>query len=237
MSLFESQKSKNKRLFATVASRVSGILSSLVTDEDDRKVYALTTSYLAVLAGGEVVAYLVVENCACVKKAWGEGNEEKALALIKLFTLDMLSEWYRWLDEKKQPSEDERRQARVMAASNILRLFGDDSENAVEDFLNMDSQFNYERDNNTRLVTISHLLLAKACEACGQSCINWGKVVFPVREWQALVDAGAIINDPISENYRDLIAFRTVEVTGIETMFNTLKANIRMNELEDKGQS
>jgi len=236
MSLFESRKSKNKRLFATVAARVSGILSSLVTDEDDRKVYALATSYLAVLAGGEVLAYLVVENCACVKRVWGVGSEEKALALIKLFTLDMLSEWYRWLDEKEQHSEDERRQARAMAASNILRLFGDHSENAVEDFLNMNSQFNYERDKNTRLVTWAYLLLAKACEACGQSCINWSRVVFPLKEWQALVDTGAIINDPIAGNHRDLIAFRTVEVTGIETMFNTLKTHVKMDELEDKGQ-
>lgn len=238
MSLFESQKSKNKRLFATVASRVSGILSSLVTGEDDRKVYALATSYLAVLAGGTVAANLVVEWCECVKKAWGKGDEEKALALIKLFTLAMLSRWYIWLDEKQQPSKDERRQARVMAASNILRLFGDDSKNAVEDFLNMDIQYNYEWDSTARMpmLKMNLLLLAKACEACGQPAINWGKVAFPVKEWQDVVDSGAIINHSPFMNLRDIAAVGECRGTGVETMFNTLKANTRMNELEDKGR-
>ena len=236
MPLFESQKSKNKRLFATVAARISGILSSLVTDEDDRKVRALTTSYLAVLAGGTVAANLVVEWCECVKKAWGKGDEEKALALIKLFTLVMLSRWYIWLDEKQQPSEDERRQARVMAASNILRLFGDDSKNAVEDFLNMDSQYNYEWDSSARMkmLKMNWLILAKACEVCGQPAINWSRVVFPVKEWQEVVDSGAIIDHSPFMNLRDMVAVGECQVTGVETMFNTLRANTRMNK-EDKG--
>jgi hypothetical protein len=238
MPLFESQKSRDKRLFATVASRVSSILSSLVTDEDDRKVYALTTSYLAVLAGGTVAAKQVVEHCICVKKAWGKGDEEKALALIKLFTLVMLSRWYVWLDEKQQPSEDERRQARVMAGSNILRLFGDDSENAIEDFLNMDIQYNYEWDSTARvpMLKMNSLILAKACEACGHPAINWSRIAFPVKEWQDVVDSGAIIDHSPFVNLRDIVAVGSCRVAGVETMFNTLKANIRMNELEDKGR-
>jgi hypothetical protein len=173
-----------------------------------------------------------------VREVWGKGNEEKAQALIKLFTLCMLSTWYRWLDEEEQHSEDERRLAREMAASGILRLFGDDSKSAVSDFLNMDTQYNYDWANKTKRTPMfrwSSFVLAKAYEACGQLCVNWGRIAFPVKEWQEVVDVEAIINHRPFIDYRGAVALRICEVSGVETMSKYFKehTNILKEERDE----
>jgi len=224
MPLFESQKSRNKRLFDTVSDRLYYSFSTLITDDYDKQVY------LGLLLGGTVAAKQVVESGVeyggCIKEVWGKGSEEKALALIKLFTLCMLSTWYRWLDEQEQHPEDEQRLAREMAASGILALFGDNTENAVRDFLNMDIQYNYDWANKTKRMPMfkwSSLVLAKACEACGQPAINWSRIAFPVKEWQEVVDAEAIIDHRPFIDYRGTVALRICEVTGVETISKYFK--------------
>lgn len=231
MPLFESRKSKNKQLFKGVFADVLHRFLNQISDEHEKQVY------VGLLQGGAVAAELVVNYCESVKKAWGKGNEEKALALIKLFTLCMLSTWYRWLDEREQHTEDERTLAREMAASGILHLFGDDSKNAVADFLNMDGQYNYECDTSSRMpmLKMNGLILAKACEACGQPAINWSKVTFPVREWQEIVDSGAVINPSLFVNLREVVALGECRVTGVQMMSKYLKEYTSINMQPEQG--
>ena len=82
----------------------------------------------------------------------------------------------------------------------------------VKDFTKIDRQWNWECDSNpipnpdftwdTRqylstegqpFITYS-LLLAKALEACGQRCVDWNTVPFPVRSMQQLFDESTIFD-------------------------------------------
>jgi len=212
MPLSESENSRIHQLFEAAFMQLNERLHELVPDEDDRRFYT------ALLAGGKVAASAVVSRCEGVNKAWGDGNEEKALALIRLFTLSMLSQCYRWLDEVEHHRREELNTARKVAASNILQLFGDDSDNAITDFLNIDIQYNYDLKHKRHLIHIGSILLAKACEACGHKCIDWDRVSFPVKELESLTRAGVIIDpEPIRSAY-DIKALWLSHAAGVQAM-------------------
>jgi hypothetical protein len=222
MPIFESQKSRNKRLFETVSLRLYHRFSDLITDESDKEIY------LALLAGGTIAANGVAEACEYIKRAWGKGDEEKALALIKLFTLYMLSVWCRWVEKGKQYPEHERRQVRKVAASDILQLFGDNSEKSIKDFLDMDTQYNYELDNNMKMIKMSFLVIAKACEACGKNYVNWGRVVFPIKELQDVVDARAISD--LRPFINDVATLLACEAAALEVTTNIIKGTSKSHK-------
>jgi len=207
-----AEKSRKKQLFEAVFRQLSERLQELVLDE------GTCTFYTALLTGGKVSASGVVSNCHGVNEAWGDGDEQKALALTRLFTLSMLSQCYRWLDEVEPHRKEERNKARKVVVFNIQQLFGDDTEETFEEFLNIDTQYNYDLKHKKHLVHTGSILLAKACEACGHKCINWAKVSFPVKELQSLTQAGVIINSEPLRSTSDIKALWLSHAAGVQAM-------------------
>lgn len=214
MPLFESQKSRNARLFSATLSFLLRRLYDLVNDEDSRKIL---TSWLI---GGSAAATAAVEVCEPLKKAWGKGDEEKALALIELFTLCMLSQQLRGTEEMGMVPKDKHRQAFESKALDILCLFGHESESALEGFWKMDIQFSYlveAEDDVGRFINFGVLLLAKACEACGCPLIDWSKVSFPVKSLHDdLFKTGAVIGD--IEPFINPLAIQLAFAAGVKAM-------------------
>lgn len=208
MPLSESKGSGNNILDAVFA-RVGKKINQLTTDENHRRFY------MSLLAGGTATAALVLSVCEGVKKVWGGGDEKKALALTRLFTLLMLSQCYRWLGDKEP---EKLRVTRQTTVSEVLLFFGDNSEDAVKDFFNMDSQFKYDLENKPHMVHLSSLLLARACQACGHKCIEWSKVSFPVKSLETLARSRAIIDALSMGNPDDISALWHSHTTGTQAM-------------------
>jgi hypothetical protein len=204
----ESKGSKN-RFFAAVYTRVSERINRLDEDENHRRFY------MSLLAGGIATAGLVVSVCEGVKGLWGGGDEEKALALTRLFTLMMLSQCYRWLGDKEPEKQRATRQATV---ARVLLLFGDDSEGAIKDFFDMDTQFKFDLENRPHMVHLSSLLLARACQACGHKCIEWSKVSYPVKSLETLTRSRAIIDPLVVGNPNDIKALWHSHMAGAQVM-------------------
>jgi hypothetical protein len=212
MSPYQSEKPRINYFFGAVFAKVHGRIHQLIENEHDRRFYT------ALVTGGKVSASSVVSLCEGVKKVWDDSDKKGALALTKLFTLLMLSQCYRWLNEKEPRLKEKRRTARQAAASDVLRLFGDDSKDALKDFLNLDIQFNYEMDHKPHMLHLGSLLLAKACEACQHKCIEWSKVSFPVKEIIHLMHSGAIIDSAPLRNLDDNKALWHSHAKGIQAM-------------------
>jgi len=228
-----------------MSGEVSHLIVRYVTDEYEWRVC------LAWLVGGSAVAKRLVEESDCVKKAWGKGDKAKALALSKMFTLHMISHWYRMLDEQQQHLDEERKQAREVAASSMLRFFntylcpGDSGAfvKDLKDFMSMDMQFNWDCDKETqtgekRLMTkTASLLLAKACEACGQRCVDWSRVTFPVESHQQLYDANAIVNGRPFSAVEEWPLLSLWVDAGVDLMFSYYRETEEDEELKKVRES
>ena len=187
MPLYESKETRTKRLISSMTERLLANLFDVVTGESDQ------TTHSAWLMGGSAVALAGAQHLSSLENAWRRGDEPKASGLIKVFTLHMISQWYRGLDRREgsaNVSESVRTMARKIAASNILEVFGERSEREVNDFLNLDAQFRYEWDWAHRegaktggVLVYGHcLLLSKALIYCGRpGYIDWENREFPVK--------------------------------------------------------
>ena len=198
-------------LFDAVFSQVSERIIQLAPDKNNRIFYS------ALLTGGSTMAKAVVDSCQGVKEVWAGGDEAKALALTRLFTLLMLSQCYRWLDDK-EPDQQKPEEARRPAVSNILCLFGDSSEGAIEDFFNLDAQFRYDLKYKGHLTHLGVFLLAKAGEACGHESLDWSKITFPTKSMEPLTRSGAIIDSRIIGNPDDIKTLWECHAQGVQAM-------------------
>jgi len=227
------------------------------------------------------------KGSGCVKKAWGRGDEAKATALVKVFTGQMISYWFRNADKWQNPEsipvlEDSditcwfrkadkqellpeymQRVGLEGAASVMLRTIDGTRRSAwdsitsdlpdfnsnkrpdenfhdfmerrhdeeVEDFIQIDRQWNWECDSNPipfpnsswdmrqslsiegqPFITYS-FLLAKALEACGQRCVDWNTVPFPVRSMQQLIDESTILDRrPFDDLQERLLMLSCIDV-------------------------
>ncbi len=180
MPLFESQKARNDRLFKEILVLYARVLPSFVEDEHERAVH------VAWSLGGCAAANIAVDGCKSLKEAWGKGDEQKALELTETFMLPMVSKWYRNVDEQEEHSDGERREARRVAASNVLLVLGRYREEAVEEFLKMDAQFNYDEDQRDdedatgMPLMFSGLLWLKADGVCSGSNVDLSSARLPV---------------------------------------------------------
>jgi hypothetical protein len=75
----------------------------------------------------------------------------------------------------------------------------------VRDAMNMDTQWSQENDRGAPPLVYASLLLSKAIDACGQPCIEWGRVVFPVESVQQLLDRNAILDPRLLEDSQRLL--------------------------------
>lgn len=212
----DSAKAVMRRLFLYTSDEVAALLR-----EKYRVTEYLTDDYeymahMAWMIGGSSAAQSLVRTIDKVSEAWGKGDEEKALALTKVLTLHMISAWFRSIDRQPQLSADVRKANRETGASSMLRLMNkclcardlyaaNKTAQDVNDFMNMDVQWNWENDRQVQPLTYSALLLARAIEACGQRCIDWGRVTFPVESVQQLLDRGAILDHRLFDDHQRVL--------------------------------
>ena len=85
--------------------------------------------------------------------------------------------------------------------------------------MNLDIQTQWETDNKSMLTNLSCLLLARACEACGQPSVHWNKVKFPVKYIEDLSASGVVINHRPFGSPNDYLLLLTCIEAGVEKMF------------------
>lgn len=218
MPLFESQELRNKRILDQTTKR----LINRVYEAVDDRYYC--NVYCAWFAGATFLAHPLITRVDCIKKLWGKGDEQKVIPLYEVCVYPMMSIWFRHVEERKEIPENVKLQGKKNAISNVLDLIGSYSEEKVRDFLNLDTQYNYEQDfaevrKNTGEEGISTwyatLLIARMKEAWGfQRIIQWDRQVFPIKEsndysftrWASLTD----IVEPTNIGIKDILFLTTL---------------------------
>lgn len=213
MTSSESEEIEVNPIFDAAFVQVSQNINNTFPDDNNRRFFK------ALLAGGKKMAIAVVARCQGLRGVCGDIDKAKALALTKLFTLLMLSQTFRWLENKELETE-EADNLNLSAMSITLNLFGDNSEESVKDFINMDTQFKYELKHHDHLTHLAVLLLAKACEVCGHKCIEWSKVSFPIKSLQPLTTSRAIIDAAKINGVNDIRAVINSLAFGVQAMVN-----------------
>ena len=170
--------------------------------------------------GGNVTALLVVTHCTDLRKLWGAGSIEMAKSLSEVFALEMISIWSRQNAENDRDSkaltQDAIDKLTKSLATGILNICEDYSEETLVYFINMDKQLNHDRDIGNHGFLRDALLLARACEVCGQGCIYWNKVTFPVKSQRQLAESNAIKRLPPPP---DSLQMKRCVVNGVQAMY------------------
>ena len=178
MPLLESQESRNKRLFDEVYFALGERLKAMEADSERQAVYG------SWLVGAMFTAQGVLGRKGefkPLKEAWGKGDFKKAVALIEVFTVPMVSRWFRIGNENL--SAEKRLESCYIGVSNVLAFLGHHSEHRVKELMNMVIQYNYDEDQGREirgLVEMNYLfsLSLKACGYPSKSEISG--VTFPV---------------------------------------------------------
>jgi len=211
MTLSDSEKIEINPLFDAVFVQVSENVNNTFPDYNSRRFYK------SLLAGGKIMANAVVAKCQGLREVCGDIDKAKALALTKLFTLLMLSQTFRWLEDHEPENADI---LNLSSVSLVLNLFGDSPEESVKDSINIDTQYRYELKHHDHLTHLAVLLLAKACEVCGHKCIEWSKVKIPVKSLQTLTTSRAIVDAAKINSVNDIRAVISSLDSGVQAMVN-----------------
>jgi hypothetical protein len=237
--LFESEKHRRERLLKQALETPLRQLSAWLAEEGDamseeeRQYYKVI--YPAWLEGGSVTASIALNRCKSLRNAWGEGGEQKALAVTEVFALAMVSSWYRSVEEYEQHSEEERREARRAAASNVLTFFGGYSRMTLDDFLKFDAQLNADRDSNEDehrkgIKTLWCLLLCTMAErACSGSRLDLSAVTFPVDLHKDLEEQGIYLVP-----FFDGMVAATAYAAGTAAMFYHYEVGMTRPDIYDR---
>jgi len=186
-------------------------------------------AHMARLIGATSAAQALVREIDLVKNAWGRGDEQKTLSLIKVCTPHMISVWFGGIDREQAFAGDARRAACERSASSMLSvvnkfLFTEAPQASattaqdVRNAMNMDIQWSRENDRGGPPLAYAGLLLSKALEACGQRCIEWGKVVLPVESVQELLDRNAILDPRLLEDSQRLLPVVSCMEQGVRAV-------------------
>src|SRR3972149_10119122 len=106
MPLFESQKSRTRRLFLEAATE---LWQTMLRVAPDPAGYGTHSSWIA---GGSATAAVAGPFVDPLKRFWGKGDQSMATKLIEVFTYPMISRWYRNLERQQEVAEDQRQLAR-----------------------------------------------------------------------------------------------------------------------------
>jgi hypothetical protein len=212
MSLSESDEIEVNPVFNAIFAKIGENINNNFTDNNNRRFYK------SLLAGGKAMANSVIVRCQELKRVCANIDEAKALAITRLFTLLMLSQTFRWLDQAS--AEREAVPINLSAVSCVLKLFNDNCEKSVEDFLNLDNQFKYELKHHDHMTHLAVFLLAKASEACGHKCIEWSKVSMPIKSLEPLTSSRAIVDATVINSVNDIRAMLVCHTIGVQAMIN-----------------
>ncbi len=212
MVFSESKEIEINPVFNAMFSKIGKNVNDIFPDNNNRRFYK------SLVAGGVAMANAVVARCQEVNRICGDIDEAKAMALTRLFTLLMLSQTFRWLDQASE--EEDSIPINLPAVSCILNLFDDNCEKSVEDFLTLDAQFKYELKHHDHMTHLAVFLLAKTFEACGHKCIEWSKVSLPIKSLELLTSSKAIIDAKAINSVNDIRAMLSCQTIGIRSMIN-----------------
>jgi len=225
----EAPQRHTKRLFLYASDEIGDLLrqkyriSGYVTPDYEYM------AHMAWLIGANSAGQALVREVDGVKSAWGKGDEQKTLSLIKVCAPHMISVWFGSIDREQAFAGDARRAACESSASSMLDvvnkfLFTKAPEASamtaqdVKNAMSMDTQWNSENDSGGPPLAYAGLLLSKALEACGQRCIEWGRVVFPVESMQQLLDRDAILDPRLLEDHQRLLAVLACVEEGVRAV-------------------
>lgn len=204
------EETRSGQLFEDAWQGAAGMIDELTKNPEERR-------FLKSLAmGGTVAAEAAVTNCQGLSGYWGEGNPAQARELSQLFSFLMLSQCYRWLD-KGASLESTARTPKELPAIQLIYTFQGEPERGVEDFINFDAQFNYDLDKRPHMIHLASMLLARCCQICGHSCVDWSKVKFPVVEITHLMK-GAILDGAPLRSQQDINELVNALGSGVQAM-------------------
>jgi hypothetical protein len=181
---------------------------------------------MAWLGGASSAAQALIREVDLVKSVWGRGDEQKTLSLIKVCAPHMISVWLGDIDQQHQLTGDARRVQYESDASSILSIINrflrdkpaDVSVLTAQDVksaIDMDRQWKTQKDGEGRPLVYACLLLSKALEACGQRCLDWSKVSFPVESVQQFLDSDALLERGLLGDHQRLLAVTNCLEQGV----------------------
>ena len=191
MGFFESQKSRNRRIFDGVFTEILGAIYQAV--DKDPESFHLYSSWVS---GAKGLAQTLVKEVDSLKGAWRKGDKEKAIKLCEVCVQPMISIWFRNIEKQLEHPDNEKteyvKEAKRTAMANILNILETKSEEKIRDFINLDIQYKYEEDfrelrektgEKGMSLWYASLLMSKLRKAVGfNEFINWDKQTFPVKQ-------------------------------------------------------
>ena len=200
MFLFGSQRNRNKRLFDSVYLRFAKGTSQVALEAWQKD------TLMSVYAGGSAAANRAVDGCEALRKAWGKGDERRALILTTVFAMPIVVRLYRWSPGATKLGLATRLEQIEGALWAILHAPGDlpfSPDETRQEYMGMARQFEFEeeaRENQRegQRKSMYHwiemdYLLSKALRALGQrSAYRLGGVELPVPGVAEFVEQGGI---------------------------------------------
>jgi hypothetical protein len=202
-------------------------------------------AHMARLSGASSAAQALIREVDLVKSAWGKGDEQKTLSLIKVCTVHMISVWLGGIDQQLGITGDDRRLEYENTAQSILSVINKSlcpkpsdvslmTEQDVKSAIDMDRQWNTENGSGGPSLAYAGLLLSKALDACGERCLEWDRVVFPVESMQQLVDRKAVLHPRLLEDGQRLLAVLNCAEQGVRPVKRYYVMNMEGKVLPSK---
>lgn len=219
MSLFKSEELKNEQIMQELSLTIKFLMTQAYKAIDNT---LYRNFYCALFTGAMSVAFAVVTRIESVKRLWSYGGVQNAILLHEVCTQPMISMWLRGMWQQEDRPEEEKRGGTENVISTVLQLIGRYTQVRIRDYMNLDTQYNYEEDlyemrKNTGAEDMPNwytlLLIAKINEALGsRKIIRWDKQAFPVRQPSDFIFArGASFTDivePANTGLRDIHLLR-----------------------------
>ena len=241
----EAPQRYTKRLFLYAMDEIAELLRQKYKVKnyvaDDYEYMA----HMAWLSGASSAAQALIREVDLVKSAWGRGDDQKTLMLIKLCAPHMISAWLGGIDQQPRLTGDDRRVEYESAASSMLSVINrflcskpsDVSALTAQDVksaVDMDRQWNTQSDGEGRPLVYACLVLSKALEACGQRCIEWGKVKLPIESVQHFLDTDALLDPKLLGDSQRLLTTINCLEEGVRSVKRYYVMNIEGKVLPPK---
>lgn len=215
LRLFEPRRAREERLLRESLGYISGRIAQLGEWKE---------IYTAWLMGAVTALGAAKGGCTTIARAYGRGDLQKQTALIEEFTMSMIRRWYR--DYRAQIRTDDRQSHLKHHASTVLGWHDHFTQEAIEDFINLDTQFNFDSDviegrvDNSGSYTASirieeQILQVRAVRACGVSVkLDLSKIQFPINSYvlHTVVEGTTVLSDPL-----EYLQFQTALALGQRT--------------------
>jgi hypothetical protein len=201
----EAPQRYTKRLFLYAMDEIAELLRQKYKIKGYVADHYEYMAQIAWLAGASSAAQALIREVDLVKSAWGRGDEQKTLSLIKVCAPHMISVWLGGIDRQPAMTADTRRVEYESAATSMLSVINrflctkpsDVSALTAQDVksaIDMDRQWNSEGDGGGPSLVYAYLLLSRALEACGQSPIEWSEISFPIESVQQFLDSASLVD-------------------------------------------